>query len=123
MTDRDQFGDFAGPAVPVQPSPLPWAVGPFGDIWSCIERRNGKWAEMPGMHIVAGMPITPEREANADLIVRAVNSHRPMLSALTAVEEYLADITGRSIPGYQPKRAIALHEQVRAVLAKHGGDR
>jgi hypothetical protein len=72
-------------------NPLPWYVkdskgvmlgssGNKGAIFIC-DRSAGTW--------VAELPAGKESEANAALIVRAVNAHAALVQALAAAEEHL----------------------------------
>jgi hypothetical protein len=78
-------------------SPLPWYVkdgkgvmlgssGKKDSIFIC-DRSAGTW--------VAELPAGKESEANAELIVTAVNSHAELVAALEQLEQYAASLEMR----------------------------
>jgi hypothetical protein len=101
MTDtRDQFHERESQVAPpvrsgeIAHTPLSWRVGdrePYVEIWGPMRMNN--------YPILASMESEP-RKANAELIVRAVNSHADMLAALkeTAAHCYDCDGTGTFYP-------------------------
>ena len=73
MADHSPFADH---------SPLPWHVGPYYRF--DIEARDGR--------VGGGSPsFTPRGDANAEFIVRAVNSHDALVAALKAARAWMDD--------------------------------
>lgn len=115
MTDRDMFGDFAGPAV-LPPTPLPWRVDSDG-LDMAVIGADGAMVACNAGHMPC--PVGGEDMA---LIVRAVNAYAPLVEALRAIaavsaqpiaaDYYTTDWLARDISEI---RDIAF-----AVLAKQG---
>jgi len=111
-TDRDQFGDFAGPGA--EHHPTPWTVkrGQLVD-------RDGNEVVVHGFNAAqrTSSPTDKERGTGA-FILRAVNSHEPLVEALRFA---IGSAEGQHADPNQTLADIA--GQLRDVLAKHGGDR
>jgi hypothetical protein len=69
--------------------PLPWVVGPFGDIWVAadVEFHDGKWRETrPEPRIVVTIGSLDRDKGLAAFIVEAVNSHATLKARVAELE-------------------------------------
>lgn len=88
-------------------TPLPWTLGKGSKTIREASKpgRPGFIARthMPGEYTIR---TDDEQEANANLIVQAVNSHAALVQAVQACKKYMDDPKGSDITGQQALGAI-----------------
>jgi len=96
-------------------TPTPWTVGGSAHDWHRIHRKAG---EDCGPVVAKCYGTRGERNPDAELIVRCVNSHERLIQALSElVAEH--DVSNEDIPmGYGPKPDTFGIELARAALAE-----
>ena len=112
MTDRDMFGDFAGPAA-LPTTPLPWRVDSDGRDMAVIG-ADGAMVACNAPH----MP-TPGGAEDMALIVLAVNAYAPLVAALRALVDALDDNEGSDACRHNISLAVT---QAEDAIDDHGGD-
>lgn len=105
-------------------TPIPWSANvkgtPKAPDWIAIFNSTGKWA-LATLSWPAGIERA-EVEANADLIVRAVNSHAELVAALELAQATIERLTVRRGPF---SSTDGTQDVIRAALAnatKPGGN-
>jgi hypothetical protein len=93
-------------------TPTPWPKPEHdSDSWP-DDKSSLEWWEIPGI-------CQCKKQADADLIWRAVNSHDKLVEALEAYEELMGSF-GSSTRGAPKARALTLQIRAALALAKKG---
>ncbi len=94
-------------------TPVPWHLGTDGNVYS---GTTGGRLIATVDHNANGDDVPSSKPDNADLIVRAVNSHADLLAACEAVLEYTKQYAHGRLRGSD------LRSLVEAAIAKGRGD-
>lgn len=83
-------------------TPTPWRIGGLDPkVIGPVRVLKAHGTEVPQQQAVCRvLERTGETQANAELIVRAVNSHQVLTDALTQIVEWLAEWQAHSCPGF-----------------------
>ncbi len=100
------------PNKPVETTPLPWEVEHNGTARTEISGP-------PGYLILTMNKLAPCREANAALIVKAVNNHERLLDALKSIQR-IADVA-KDNPRTQTTRLFDILDECSAALKQAEG--
>jgi hypothetical protein len=96
---------------------LPWStdsIGAVNNFIDIVHHDRSKWAITRALCRVQARPTwAAEGKANADLIVRAVNNHESLVSALEVAHRYIAKLDAPF-----PKEWKAILPQIEEALAK-----
>lgn len=94
-------------------SPLPWRVEedvrsekPWTGAQHEEDYTSGWNIAAEGSEVVGCEGILPDGEANARLIVKAVNSHALLLDALQTADRLLASMAGEGWPEWDEAKSI-----------------
>jgi hypothetical protein len=92
------------------PSPLPWSINRFGGLIDATEYRIPVSGTVPAPTAEDGAT----GDANAALIVQAVNSHADLLAACRAALAFFEE--------KWPEMDFGIPEQIRSAVRKAEGD-